>query len=322
MVVRESLARDFFRLIVWYPLRWLVKLVPIRYGFAIFRVMGDMHYHLSRNKRNVIMKNLQSAFGDNLTGKKLLDIVRNYFRNHYINQLQIFLFPRFNRNNIERFHTFEGLENLDNALKKGKGCILIHPHFGPAQLPLCALGIIGYPMMQLGLPTDEGLSFIGKRVAFRLRLKYESRIPARIVSANSFLRPIMEWLKNNNVLMMTGDGAGGGKFIGRFVPVEFCGKPILFPMGAATLAQNMDTSLLPMFTVLLEDGIYKTFMHKPINYYEGDKKGENMETYTTIFAKKMEHYVYEYPYLWHFWDEWADRIAKEDGSINRAKVYG
>ena len=93
----------------------------------------------------------------------------------------------------------------------------------------------------------------------------------------------MEWLKDNNVLMMTGDGAGGGKFIGRFIPVEFLGKPTLFPDGAATLAQKMDTSLLPMFTVLLEGGTYKTFIHKPIKYYEGDKGNRDVGAYTTIF---------------------------------------
>lgn len=313
MVVRESLARDFFRLIVWYPLRWLVKLVPIKYGFTIFGAMGDVHYHLSRNKRNVITKNLHSAFGDKLTGRRLLDTVKDYFRNHYVNQLQIFLFPRFNRNNIERFHTFEGIENLDDALQRGKGCILIHPHFGPAQLPLCALGILNFPMMQLGLPTDEGLSYIGRKVSFKLRLKYEGRIPARIVSANSFLRPVIKWLKNNGVLMMTGDGAGGGKFIGKFIPVEFLGRPTLFPVGAATLAQKMDTTLLPMFTVLLENGTYKTFIHKPINRCEGGERNGDVDTYTTIFTKQMEHYVYKYPYLWHFWDELECRLAEQIG---------
>ena len=309
MIVREGLARDALRLIVWYPLRWLVAAIPIRYGFAIFRMMGDMHYWLSKNKREIIMKNLQSAFGDRVGSIKLSDTARNYFRNHYVNQLQIFLFPRFNRSAIGRFHVFEGLENLDDALKIGRGCILIHPHFGPAQLPLCALGIIGYPMMQLGLPTDEGLSFIGKKVAFRLRLYYESKIPARIVTANSFLRPVMEWLKNNKVLMITGDRAGGGRFVGKFMPVKFFGRPTLFPIGAASLAIKTGSSLLPMFTVIGENNIYKTIIHKPIALMHNPEE-EATSVVTTEFVRIMEDYVYRFPYLWHFWDEWETRIYK------------
>jgi len=308
MVVRENLARDALRLIVWYPLRWLVEAISIRYGFTLFRIMGDIHYYIARRKRNVIAKNIRSAFGDRVDGKKILDITRKYFRNHYVNQLQIFLFPRFDRNNIERFHTFEGLDNLEDALKEEKGCILVHAHFGPAQLPLCALGLFGYPVMQLGLPTNEGLSYIGRKVAFRLRVKYESKIPARIISADSFLRPVFDWLKNNKVVMITGDGAGRGKFIGKFVPVQFFGKPTLFPVGAATFSQKTDSPLLPMFTIDLNSR-YKTIIHKPITM-QHLHKGDTTSVITAEFVKILEHYCSVFPYLWHFWDEWEDRLAE------------
>lgn len=310
MIIRESLGRDLLRLIVWYPLRWIVTVIPIRYGYAIFRMMGDFHYLVSRGKKHLITKNLQFAFKGKLNGTKLSVTVRNYFRNHYVNQLQIFLFPRLNKENIERFHCFEGLENLDDALRNGKGCILIHPHFGPTQLPLCALGIIGYPVMQLGLPTDEGLSFIGRKVAFRLRLKYESKIQGKIVSASSFLRPIMNWIKNNGVLMITGDGAGGGKYIGRFIPVEFFGEPVLFPIGAASLAMKTGSSLLPTFTILEKNNIYKTIIHKPIALPSNTTESQAINIATKKFVRIMEDYIYSSPYLWHFWDEWEKRACK------------
>ena len=182
MIVRESAARDVLRLFVWFPLRWTIAVLPIRWGFAIFRFMGDVKYLLSRRTENSIFKNLRSAFGDTVPDVELARMLRKYYRNHYVNQMMIFLLPRLDNGNVEKFHTFEGLDKLEKALENGKGCILIHPHFGPAQMPLCALGILGYPMMQLGLPTDENLSFIGKNVAFRLRMIYEGRIPAKMAA--------------------------------------------------------------------------------------------------------------------------------------------
>ncbi|MBI5789570.1 MAG: lysophospholipid acyltransferase family protein [Candidatus Schekmanbacteria bacterium] len=308
MLVKESLSRDVLRLIVWYPLRWLIKAIPVKQGLAVFRTMGDIHSGLSENKRNVVIRNLKTVLGDKLSDHELSGIAANYFRNHYVNQLQIFLFPKLNRNNLEKIHRFKGLENLDQALKKGNGCILLHPHFGPAQLPLCALGILGYPVIQLGLPTDEGLSFVGRKVAFRLRMKYEGKIPAKIIMATSFLRPVMECLQNNGVLMMTGDGAGGGKFVGKFIPVKFLGKNVLFPLGAATLAQKKGAPLLPMFTIMKETGGYETIIHKPINLASNGQDINPVEANTAKFARLMEDYVYKYPYLWHFWDEMENRL--------------
>jgi KDO2-lipid IV(A) lauroyltransferase len=275
-------------------------------------MMGDIHYCFSRGKKKLLIHNFQTVLGERLNGRPVSELAQNYFRNHYVNQLQIFLFPRFTRKNIGNFHRIEGLEYLEDGLKKGKGCILVHPHFGPAQLPLCALGIMGYPMMQLGLPTDEGLGFIGKKVAFRLRMKYEGKIPAMIISADSFLKPVVKWLKSNKVVMITGDGAGGGKFIGKFIPVDFFGRSAMFPVGAARLAQKTGAMLLPLFTIIEKDNTYKTIIHEPLKVNCQQQDIESGEAITIKFIKKMENYVEQYPFLWHFWDEVENRFISPE----------
>jgi KDO2-lipid IV(A) lauroyltransferase len=216
MVVNESFSRDLLRLVVWYPLRWLILILPVRWGIAALRTMGDMHYALSKSKKRVIQKNLgairsnTSSVGDSNT-----EAVREYFRNHYIDRLLIFIFPRFGVKEVKRFIDIEGLGHLDDALKFGKGVILVHGHFGPVHFPLVALAKLGYRMKQIGLPSDEGLSWIGKNVAFRLRLKYEALIPGEIIKADSFLRGAFRWLNDNGIIMTTGDGSGTEKHVGR-----------------------------------------------------------------------------------------------------------
>jgi len=140
-------------------------------------------------------------------------------------------------------------EHLNQVLLNGKGCILVHGHFGPAQLPLFALGLKGYNINQLGLPSDEGLSLVGKKVAFKIRQVYEGMIPARIVSAESFLRPLFKHLETNGILMMTGDGTGGDKFVGKFLPVKFFNQEVLFPTGYAALSLKTGAPILPLFTI-------------------------------------------------------------------------
>jgi lauroyl/myristoyl acyltransferase len=307
MIVKENIARDAMRLLIWYPVRWLVAILPLPVGLNLFRFMGDLDHALSRGKKRAITQRLRTALGGRADDPRISAAVREYFRNHYVNQLQIFLFPRLTRSSIGQIHTFTGLEHLDAALRRGHGCILVHAHFGPSQLPLCALGIFGYPMMQLGYLTDEGLSFIGKRVAFRLRKIYEDKIPARIISADAFLRPVMEWIRKNRVLMISGDGAGGGKFIGKYRFFPFLGEPTLFPLGATTLAVKTDAALLPLFTVLNEDGTYTTVIHEAIDGSPDSAGNRSPETLSGVFVKKLEEFVLRYPHLWHFWDELAIR---------------
>jgi KDO2-lipid IV(A) lauroyltransferase len=246
--VKESILRDLLRLVVWYPIRWMVLCLPLEPAIGALYRMGDCHFLLGRGKKRII--------ADNLTRLSQVDSIGNprrcllqYFRNYYLDRLFIWLFPRFNRENIMNFIEISGRHRIDHALQSGRGVVLVHGHFGPVHLPLVALSILGYPMKQVGNLSDEGLSWIGRHVSFNLRKKYEDQIPAEIFKAGSYLRPILRWLKDGGVLMITGDGTGTNKAIGRQASVTFQGQPVEFPIGPYLLAQKTDAVVLPMFVV-------------------------------------------------------------------------
>lgn len=288
-------------------MRWIASVLPPKTGLELFRLLGDIDHAFSRGRKRAVRANMLAALGGSGDDPRIAEAVRQYFRNHYVNQLHIFLYPRLNGGTIGRIHSLSGREHLDAALRSGKGCILLHAHLGPSQLPLFALGTEGYPMMQVGYLTDRGLSFVGRRVAFRLRTVYESLIPARIVAADGFLRPVMEWIRNNKVLMISGDGAGGGAFIGRHHFVPFLGEPTPFPLGGATLAVKTGASVLPILTVLEGDGTYATTIHGPIDGTADDADARTPEALSEKFAGMLEDHVRRHPHLWHFWDELAAR---------------
>ena len=309
MTSDESFSRNILRLIVWYPVRWVVSIVPVKCAFAILRWMGDIHYLLSKGKRAELLRNLKIVFRDEELAKTgfFPATLRQYFRNHYVNRLQILILHRLHEKNIEKIHKFEGIENLDNALCLNKGCILLHPHFGPIFLPTQALGLMGYPVAALLLTTDEGLSFIGRYVAFRLRVKFEKKLKTKLIPVQSFLRPVFEHLHNNGVLFTIGDGADRGKLIGKYSGHAFLGKRLLFPQGPVLMAKKTGSVILPIFTVLEQDGSYKTVIHKPINITHDASDDEIIDR----FVELMQLYVKRYPYLWHFWDEFDERIVAD-----------
>jgi KDO2-lipid IV(A) lauroyltransferase len=303
MLTYESIARDVLRLFVWFPVRWTLNAVPTRLAFSILRLMGDVHYFLSGSKRALLLRNLKTVFRDKgLTGTDFFPYtIRQYFRNHYVNRLQILILHRLNGRNVEKIHRFEGTENIDEALQLGKGCILVYPHFGPLFLPPHALGLMGYPSAALLLTTDEGLSFIGRRVAYRQRVKYEGMMKTKIIPVQSFLRPLFDHLRGNGVLFTMGDGTDDGKLIGKYSEHAFFDKKLLFPMGPALLALKTGSPLLPIFPILQPDDSYKTIILKSI-------KTDDADEMVSRFAEVMQSYIERFPYLWHFWDGFEAKV--------------
>ena len=102
MIVREGLLRDVLRLIIWFPFRWLIYLVPISVSLFIYRRMGDIHYYFNKKKRDVIETNVKKVFKDGIKENELSQIVRKNMQTHYMDRLIIFLFPKLNKENIEK----------------------------------------------------------------------------------------------------------------------------------------------------------------------------------------------------------------------------
>jgi lauroyl/myristoyl acyltransferase len=297
MVVKESLLRDMLRLFVWYPFRWLVLALPVRIGVALLSLMGDVHYCFSIEKRQRLHQN---SLLIKTKGIVKGNFIKEYFRNYYIDRLLIFIFPKFGRQEIERFVEFEGFEYLDQALKKGKGAILVHGHFGPVHLPLVTLARLGYKIKQIGNPSDEGLSWIGRHVAFRLRLIYEKKIPAEIIKVDSFLRPAFTCLQGNGVIMTTGDGSGTVRQVGKQEPFLFLNQKVMFPLGPSRLAYKTDAALLPLFIIPGKRKPYRIIIEPPLlSEKTGDEKIRDL---TGQFIERFEYYAILYPEYMHFID--------------------
>ncbi|CAK8714349.1 Lipid A biosynthesis acyltransferase [Candidatus Electrothrix laxa] len=310
MQTGESPVRDILRLIVWYPLRWFLLAMPPNVALATLGFMGELHYRAAKGKRRVLAEHLR-RMGIATTRHEVN--IRLYFRNHYQDQLFPIVFPKFNKENIADYVNFQGLSHLDKALEKEKGVVLVHGHFGPAHLPLVSLALMGYPMQQIGNPSDKGLSWIGRHVAFRLRMHYESRIPADIIQAGSFLRPIFQALRSNQVIMTTGDGSGTEETFGKQKCFQFLGQQAVLPLGPAILSRKTGASLLPLFILPGDQTLFTVIIEPEIT---SDLPGEQgVHDCTAKFLIRLEEYIRLHPGYMHFLDRFAPGkfIAAEQG---------
>lgn len=297
MIVRESPKRDLARLIIWYPVRWIIRLLPVQRAFAFFRLLGDLHFRWGKRSIIGLIRNLERSALDQ---PDTTSIARTYLRNHYVDRLHIFTYPKLrNAAALASVCRLTGLEHLQNARRHGKGAIIVLGHYGPIQLPLFHLGQSGMSVIQVGLPSDEGLSWIGRHVAFRLRLHYEAMIPARILPANRFLRPLFKQLAQNDVVMMNIDPAGGGQWIGPMIPQRFLGADIPFPMGSALLSAKSGAPVIPLSISMSPDYRAECRLHAPLPPVAPGEEASCV----SLLVEWYEKQVRKDPGLWHFWDE-------------------
>jgi len=240
------------------------------------------------------------------TSADLPAIVRKYMQNHYVDRLHLFLFARLRRRSAwSKLIFLQGQQHVHEALTRGKGCIIVHGHFGPIQLPLFPLASEGFNLLQIGLPSDRGLSWIGRQVAFRLRRIYESKLPAVIIEAGRYLRPVFRHLADNGVVLITGDGAGGGARVGKYRLLPFLDGQLEVPEGPVRLAQQTGAVLLPAFVIDERTGYYKFVIGRPIELNPTAKDANAVDRVAQQFPCLLEKFIRRYPWNWHFWDEWT-----------------
>jgi lauroyl/myristoyl acyltransferase len=309
MIIGEGSLKDIGRVIIWFFLRYLILIMPPPSEFALTRFLGSCFYHLSRTKRMVVRENLESVLGDR---PSMDGLIKQAFQNHFVDQYLIFSFPKMNAKNMGRYVSVEGLRHLNDALARGKGVIMIHGHVGLRLLPLFGLAVMGYRMYQIEGPVARGLSLFGRYCA-RQKTALEKRIPANILGGQRFLRPIFEALSRNEIVMIAGDGTGGGRFMGRQLAVRFMGHRLKFPAGPVLLASKTGATLVPLFTLEGEGGApYRAVIHPSWVIAETRLGKRELVAQVESFVRLLESVIREHPHLWHFWDEFYERTAASD----------
>jgi phosphatidylinositol dimannoside acyltransferase len=296
-LAQENLLQDISRLVVWYPFRWLTRVLPLRTKMRLFEYCGDFAFTIYKKKRTLLDRRLALAL-PHLTSSQRQENIRASFRNYFVDRFLINLVPDLDGHQIDSLASLDGEEYLRQAQEQGRGVVLIHAHFGPSQLPLIYLGYKGYCLAQLGLREHVETSAIGQATQ-DLRWQLEHQMPVTHFYANDYLRPVVRWLGQGHILMTAGDGTGGGRHIGKFQSVQLLGHRMSMPIGAYRLAAARQSPILTIIALRQRCGYYQIIIRPFMDADAGHLKNPQQQ-----FAAWLEPYLAQTPGQWHFWDEW------------------
>ncbi len=282
--------------------RYVALIFPLKFSYGAACLLADMHYFMYRKERRAITENLKVILNKHSDedGEKLKIIARKVFRNFAKYLVDFLRFSRIGMDYIKRFVKLEGLSNIEEALKRGKGVIVLSAHLGNWELGGYVLGKMGYAMNAVVLAhKNEKVNefFINQRGMGNFKS----------IEIGASLRGCYKVLKNNELLALLGDR----NFSNAGLMTEFFGKKALMPKGPSVLSIRTGAALVPTYIVREKDDTFKMIFEKPIYAESGDKEDYAVEKLMRRYLSSIENMIRRYPEQWYvFRDFWESADGK------------
>jgi KDO2-lipid IV(A) lauroyltransferase len=276
---------------------WLYKIcyllavrfpLKIAYGVAIF--LSILKYYLSPRDRRAVIGNLRKILPEPEL-KKIHLYAKEVFVNFGKYLIEFFRVSHLKKEDLGHYFKIEGLEYVDEALKKGKGVIILSAHIGNWELGGIFMSLLGYPMFAVALPhrhpkVNELFNYQRERLGMIV-----------VPSIGVALRRIYDALKKNHIVALVGDRdfANSGK------KMSFLGEEKIIPKGPAVLAKRTGASIVPGFMIRQADDSH-VLRFMPSLPTDGTEEAIMKE-----YAGIIESIIRQYPAQWlmfrEFWKE-------------------
>ncbi len=285
-------VKDTALFIYWYPFRLLIMVLPLAAVYLIGVGVGTLLYLVAGTRKKVMASEFSLIFPD-YSARQLKKIIRGSFIIFCLSELEILLYPRLTKNNINDIITIDGLHHLDTALSHNSGVLLLQAHLGAFQMVMPAIGHNGYTMNQISALSStwkhNNFSWIQKK-GYEIKARYEAMLPVTHLAIGSSLRPVFRALTNNEIVGITSDGGGGN----RPLTINFLGRKANFQEGVVSIAARTGAVIVPAF-ILTEKWLkHKMVLHKPV-FFSSETSAEEKKKMVETYASLLESYVMKHP---------------------------
>jgi KDO2-lipid IV(A) lauroyltransferase len=270
---------------------WALSLPPLGLNRAVGRGLGRMAMRLDRRHREIVWANLSASFPEKdaawveATARKVFEHIAQV-------ATEIPRLVRLSPGKIAAQARCHGLDNVHNALAKGKGLILLTGHFGNWEWGNVAGAMaLGFGALVVARPIDWPPA---DRLVNSWRTKGSDSV---VVPKNRSARVLLKGLKQNRMLGLLLD-QNVDWYDGEWV--DFFGRPACTNKGLALLARSTEAPVIANYNWRADDGKFDVYFTPEIPLVKTRDKTMDVWQNTQNYTKVLEDIIRQKPEQW-FW---------------------
>jgi KDO2-lipid IV(A) lauroyltransferase len=298
---------------------FLAYRLPRRFVYWIGARIGAIVYLviLKRHAANAV-SNMRRVLGKGASWQRVKWTAQQSFRNYGRLAIDFLRLPHMTDQDVYDVAGIpRGLENIDGALAKGKGIVIITGHFGNWDLAGASLARLGYKLNAVAdtfEPEKMDRLINGTRRNGGMNI-----IP---VESAASLKELFLALKRNEIVFLLFDEPQEPE---KGVPVDLFGERVYLPGGPAALALKTGAAIQIGYGYRNPDRATFTPVAEPEVEYKhlltGDKESD-IKAITQEIVRRMEIAIRERPDQWYMFREMWPRTPEHDEEVKKRRFWG
>jgi lauroyl/myristoyl acyltransferase len=267
--------------------RRIISVTPGSITYTLANICGEtMYYTWPRGRRNML-RSLANLLNKNTHDPEVRRTARQCMRNYCKYAVDFLRYSYSDKQFFENHFKIDGRENLDTALKEGKGVVLVSFHLGNLDLGIRLLSQIGYPVNAI---VDSLCS--AQLDIFLQTPRVKSGV--KLINVKEASSQLLDILRRNEILALMIDCPNCLKG----VKVKLGQRSVLFPSGAATLALRTGARMVPCGLVRTSNTTFRGIIGSPIECRLTGRVADDVKELTQSAVQALEEMTRSFPDQW------------------------
>lgn len=260
--------------------------MPEPIAYAIGDIIGNVTWFLvPPGRKKMAVGNARR--GLSISKAQAAEIVKKSWTKFGPMIIEVLRFPVM-RHRMDKYINMIGAENLNEAIKLGRGGVIAASHSDNWELLGGALAQNGYRLVgvaqeQSNRGADRFMNEYRAMIGMYVMYKYDVRSMFKMISDG--------WLIG---LIMDQDAAEDG------IVMPFLGRDASCAHGAATIARRSNSPIIPIFITKGPGRTHNVIVGKAVFVEKTANKHDDIRKTTMLLTKKIEDHIKKYPSEW-FW---------------------
>ena len=264
--------------------------MPLWFSYSIANAIVLLSYLFTGKQRRIAKENLKLAFGNQKTPQEIKKLIKSnliYIAKSALETIALIDNPKL----LLKHVSLSGKGNLDRALSKGHGVVILSAHFGNFPVMVTRLALERYK-------TNLVLRHLRDEKVDKLLLEKRNRLGIDSIynkPRTECVNKCIDALKKNELVVIQIDqnfGSGGGVF------VDFFGRKAATPTGPVVFALRAKASIVPVFIVRQDNSDHVVIVEKEFDIEEKATYDETVQHNIARLTKIIEGYIRKYPQEW------------------------